>query len=172
MVQLNYLQLAIQIRCTVLCYVLILFWQLHECYRWSRMCIWLHKSIFVGDPKRLPKHNRRPPKTQPAFNLGLRPKKGPYRRPKNRAGAWASSINEPALPCRPLCGRILSGAPAHRGSANPTLGAPLAATPLLSRRFLPPETSHRYFSLLFPAASFPAAIFHRGAGFPLVGSYK
>jgi hypothetical protein len=81
--------------------------------------------------------------------LGL--KNGPHRRPQNRVGAWASPINEPALPCRLLCGRILSGAPAHRGSTNPTLGAPLAVTSPLSRRFLPPETFHRCFPPLFPA---------------------
>jgi hypothetical protein len=112
-----------------------------------------------------------PSKTRSARNLGLRPKNGPYRRPQNRAGVWASPINEPLLPCRLLCGRILSGAPTHRGSANPTPGAPLAATSPLSRWFLPPETSHRCFPPLpfpplFPAeepASCRSATINRGA---------
>jgi hypothetical protein len=95
-------------------------------------------------------------KTRPARILGSGPKNGPHRRPQNRAAAWSSPINEPALPSRPLCGRILSGAPAARGSANPTPGAPLPAIPLLSCRFLSPETSRCYFTPLFPTASFPA----------------
>jgi hypothetical protein len=96
-------------------------------------------SISTGGPKTTPK-------TRLARKLGSWPKTGLHRRPQNQAGAWASPINEPALPCRPLCGRILSGAPTPRGSANPTVGAPLPATPPLSRRFLPPETSRRFLS--------------------------
>jgi hypothetical protein len=116
------------------------------------------KSIFTDGPKT-------PPKTRLAHNLGLGPKNGPHQRPQNRVGAWASPINEPALPCRPLCGKILSGAPTHRGSANPMPGAPLAATPPLSRRFLLPETSRRCFPPLFPSeepASRRSAAINRG----------
>lgn len=78
-----------------------------------------------------------PPKTRPARKLGSGPKTGPHRHPQNRANAWASPINEPTLPCWPLCGRILSGAPTPRGSANLTPRAPLPATPTYSRRFFP-----------------------------------
>jgi hypothetical protein len=96
-----------------------------------------NKSIYTGAPKM-------PSKIRPTWILGSEPKNGPHRRPQNRAVAWASPINEPALPCRSLCGEILSGAPAHRGSVNPTPGAPLAATPPLSRRFFPyPSISRR-----------------------------
>jgi hypothetical protein len=87
-------------------------------------------SISTGGPKT-------PPKMRPARKLGLGTKTGPHRRPQNCAGAWASPINEPALPCRPLCGRILSGASGAHGSANLMPEGPLAATPPLSRRFLP-----------------------------------
>jgi hypothetical protein len=70
-----------------------------------------------------------------------------------------------------LCGRILSGAPAARGSYNPTPGPPLPATPPLSHRFLPAETSRCCFPPLpflplFPAeepASRRSATINRGA---------
>jgi hypothetical protein len=113
--------------------------QIVRCFRW-------YKSIFTDAPKT-------PPKTQLARILGSEPKNGPHRRLQDRAGAWASPINEPALPYRPLCGRILSGAPTACGSANPTPGAPLPATPQLSHRFLLPETSRRYFP---PRSRLPA----------------
>jgi hypothetical protein len=99
------------------------------------------KSISTGGSKT-------PLKTRPAQILGLGPKTGPYRRPQNLIGAWASPVNEPAQD-----DMILSGAPAARGGANPTPGAPLAATPPLSRWFLPPESSRRCFP---PRSRLPA----------------
>jgi hypothetical protein len=111
----------------------------------------MHRASSPAAPKCLPKCE-----TGEEFRLGA--KTSPHRRPQNRIGAGASSINEPALPCRPMCGRILSGAPAPRGSTNPMPGASLPATPPLSRRILPPETSHRFLSRRYfpPRSRLPA----------------
>jgi hypothetical protein len=120
------------------------------------------KSISTGGHKT-------PPKTRP---MGSGPKTGPHRCPQNCTGTKASPINESVLPCRPLRGRILSGAPAPHSSANPMPGAPLPVTPPLSRRILPLETSRHFFLPPFLAASFPADVSRRGAGFPPSGNYK
>jgi hypothetical protein len=58
-----------------------------------------------------------------SVEIGIQAEKWPAPVHANQASAWASPINEPALLCRPLCGRILSGAPVPRDSANPTVGA-------------------------------------------------
>jgi hypothetical protein len=87
------------------------------------------------------------------------PKNSPHRRLQNQAGAWASPTNDPTLPCQPLCGKILLGVPAARGSTNPMPGTPLRMTPLLSRWFSPypsifptkPSISCRFTPRALPA---------------------
>jgi hypothetical protein len=96
-------------------------------------------------------------------DFGLKAQNGPHRQPQNCTGAWASPINEPALPCRPLCGKIISGAPAHRGSANPTPGAPLApyfTSPCMIHNFLVPYLHHLVrHNFLFALKLFSCACF-------------
>jgi hypothetical protein len=120
----------------------------HQCFQIDRPCRADDKSISIGGPKM-------PPKILSTHYLNSASKTWPHRLPQKPTGAGESPINKPALPCRPLRGRILSEMPAPRGSANPIPWACLSATPRCfycfpplepSRCFLPADFFRRFLS--------------------------